>query len=76
MVRHIVGVAALVTSAALVAVLLLDENSGTSLSLNPDRALFALAVFVAGVPLWYLIKAIQRSRGVNIELAYKEIPPD
>ena len=72
----IVGVAALVTSAALVAVLLLDENSGTSLSLNPDRALFALAVFVAGVPLWYLIKAIQRSRGVNIELAYKEIPPD
>jgi amino acid transporter len=72
----LVGVAATVTSLGLVAILLIDENSGTSLSLNPDRALFAIAVFLGGIPVWYLIRAIQRRRGVNIELAYKEIPPD
>jgi amino acid transporter len=70
------GVAGTITSAAICGLLLLDQNSGTSLALNPDRAALAVAIFLAGIPIWYVIRAIQRSRGVDIELAYAEIPPE
>lgn len=56
--------------------LIADVNSGASLEGNPGRLLLVVIVFLIGVPLYYLIRAVQKRRGVDIELAYKEIPPE
>ncbi len=56
--------------------LISDVNSGASLEGNPGRLLLVVIVFFVGVPLYYLIRAVQKRRGVDIELAYKEIPPE
>jgi hypothetical protein len=53
-----------------------DVNSGTSLKGQPAMLAFTLSVFVVGYPVYYIIRAIQRKRGINIDLAYKEIPPE
>jgi hypothetical protein len=33
-------------------------------------------IFVVGLPLYFIIRAVQKSRGINVDLAYKEIPPE
>lgn len=72
----IVGALSLIGMAAVAAILLLDLNSGTSWEFNSDRVLLGLAVFAAGLPIYYVIRAIQRGRGVDIDLAYRQIPPE
>jgi len=37
---------------------------------------FVVAIYVAGALVYFASRAIQRSRGVDLELAYKEIPPE
>ena len=56
--------------------LLADVNSGTSIEGNPRILTYVVIVFLIGVPLYYAIRAIQRRRGIDIELAYREIPPE
>lgn len=56
--------------------LIADVNSGASIEGNPFRFFVVIAIFLIGLPLYYAIRATQRRRGVNIELAYKEIPPE
>jgi APA family basic amino acid/polyamine antiporter len=75
-VMTIVGALSLVTMAAAVVNLLLDPNSGTNWYLNTNRVVLVGAVFVIALPAFYTIRAIQRRRGVNIDLAFKEIPPE
>lgn len=72
----IVGVLSLLLMGTAMAILLLDENSGTHWRLNTNRVLLGAGVFLLGLPLYYVIRAIQRGRGVDIELAYREIPPE
>jgi amino acid transporter len=72
----LVGVLSLLTMGGAVAILLLDPNSGTHWELNTNRVLLGAGIFLAGLPLFYVIRAIQRARGVDIELAYREIPPE
>jgi amino acid transporter len=72
----IVAAISLVASAIIATILLRDVNSGTSWELNRGTVLLALGVFLAGLPIYYLLRAIQRGRGVDVDLAYKEIPPD
>jgi hypothetical protein len=31
---------------------------------------------VLAAPLYYVIRAIRKSQGINIDLAYQEIPPE
>ncbi|MFL5827500.1 MAG: APC family permease [Thermoleophilaceae bacterium] len=38
--------------------------------------LFVVGIYLAGAVVYVAARAIQMSRGVNIDLAYKEIPPD
>lgn len=72
----LVAAISLVASLILEAILLRDLNSGTSWELNRGTVLLALGVFLAGLPIYYLLRAIQRGRGIDVDLAYKEIPPD
>jgi amino acid transporter len=71
-----VGILALLGSGAIVTILLLDVNSGTSLELNPTRVWLSLGIFLVGIPLYYVIRAIQRGRGVNVDLAFRQVPPE
>ena len=56
--------------------LLEDVNSGTSIDGNPRILEYAIGIFLIGLPLYYGARALQRGRGVNVDLAYKEIPPE
>ncbi len=72
----IVAAVSLVASLIIAVILLRDVNSGTSWEVNRGTVLLAFGVFLAGLPLYYLLRAVQRSRGIDVDLAYKEIPPD
>jgi amino acid transporter len=56
--------------------LIADVNSGASLKGNPVRFAAVIAIFLIGLPIYYAIRAAQRRRGIDIDLAYKEIPPE
>ncbi len=75
-VMTLVGAFALLTMAGAATILLLDPNSGTHWDLNFRRVLLGAGIFVAGIPIYYVIRAIQRARGIDVELAYREIPPE
>lgn len=38
--------------------------------------LFVAAIYVSGFILYFVARAIQKARGVNLDLLYKEIPPE
>lgn len=38
--------------------------------------LFVAAIYVSGVLLYFIARAVQRARGVNLDLLYREIPPE
>jgi hypothetical protein len=57
-------------------ILLRDKNSGTSWDLNRFRVELSLGILVMGFIVYQVIKRIQKARGVDIELAYREIPPE
>lgn len=56
--------------------LMADINSGASIEGNPVRFAVVVGIFLVGLPIYYAVRAIQRRRGVNIDLAYKELPPE
>ncbi len=72
----LVGLVALPLLALIEWALLEDVNSGTSIDGNPRILEYAIGIFLVGLPLYYLIRTFQRGRGVNVDLAYKEIPPE
>jgi basic amino acid/polyamine antiporter, APA family len=42
-----------------------------------NRAIaFVVGIYVSGVVLYYISRAVQLRRGVNLDLLYKEIPPE
>jgi amino acid transporter len=41
-----------------------------------DAVLFVIGIYVSGAVVYLLAREIQKRRGVNIDLAYREIPPD
>lgn len=56
--------------------LMLDANSGTAWVNDAPRIIIVVVVWVAAFPVFYIARGIQRRRGVDIDLAYKEIPPE
>jgi amino acid transporter len=38
--------------------------------------LFVAGIYVSGFILYFIARAVQRARGVNLDLLYKEIPPE
>ncbi len=72
----LVGAIALPLLALIEWALLKDPFSGTSISENPRILTYVVIIFVVGLPIYYVARAVQKARGVNVDLAYKEIPPE
>jgi basic amino acid/polyamine antiporter, APA family len=70
----LVGSLALLGFLGAVAILLWDTGSGASLSEDPDKLLLALGVFVAAVAVWFVARAVRRRQGIDLDLAYRELP--
>jgi basic amino acid/polyamine antiporter, APA family len=70
----LVGGLALLGFLGTVAILLWDTGSGASLSEDPDKLLLAVGVFVAAVIVWFVARAVRRRQGIDLDLAYRELP--
>jgi hypothetical protein len=72
----VVGVLSLLGLLAIAWVLLTDVNSGTSWTVNRNMVLIAIGIYLSGLIVYLISRYVQHSRGVNITLAYQEIPPE
>jgi len=54
----------------------LDPFSGVNPEASPVMFWFTLSMFPVGIIIYYVSKAIRRAQGIDIALAYKEIPPE
>ena len=70
----LVGCLATLGFGAAIVVLLWDPGSGASLSQNPGRVALVAGVYVVGLVGWFVARAIRRAQGVDIDLAYRELP--
>ena len=43
---------------------------------EPGILTYVVIIFLIGIPIYYAAKLIQRSRGIDVDLAYQEIPPE
>jgi len=59
-----------------IAVLLWDPGSGSSLSANPGKLWLGLIVLGAGLAIYFVSSAIRRRQGIDLSLAYRELPPE
>lgn len=72
----IVGGLAVLGFSAAIAVLLWDPGSGASLSKNPGKVWLALGVFVLAFAIYFISRAYRRRQGIDLSLAYRELPPE
>jgi basic amino acid/polyamine antiporter, APA family len=72
----LVGALALLGFLSAIAVLLWDPASGTSLAKDPGKLELSVLVYVVGFAIYYASKAIRRRQGIELELAYRELPPE
>jgi basic amino acid/polyamine antiporter, APA family len=70
----LVGALALLGFGGAVAIMLSDPGSGASLSEDPDKLLLALAVYAVAIAIWFVARAVRRRQGIDIDLAYRELP--
>jgi len=69
-----VGVLAMLGFGGAIAILLWDPGSGTSLSDNPGKVLLVIGVYLAAIAIWWISRAIRKAQGIDIDLAYRELP--
>jgi len=73
----IVGAFAFVAYLLALAVLLTDEGSGTAIKDHVTTVLIETGIFFVGAPLLYLFaKWVRARQGIDLGLAYAEIPPE
>ena len=70
----LVGVLAILGFGGAIAILLWDPSSGASLSENPGKLALVVAVYVAAIAFWFAARAVRRRQGIDIDLAYAELP--
>jgi amino acid transporter len=70
----LVGSLAILGFGGAISILLWDPGSGASLSQNPEKAGLVAAVYVIGLAIWFVARAVRRGQGVDIDLAYRELP--
>ena len=68
----IIGVLSTVTCGVLAWAYLADPLSG----MTPAMIVFNVGVFLSGLVVYYVAKWVQSRRGVDVELSYKELPPE
>jgi amino acid transporter len=59
-----------------VAVVLWDPGSGASLSANPGKLWLALGIYAVAFAIYFVSRAVRRSQGIDLSLAYRELPPE
>lgn len=72
----LVGGIALVGFVGAIVILALDQGSGVSIAKNPGKLEMAIAIYALGFAIYFVSKAIRRRQGIELELAYHELPPE
>ncbi len=72
----LVGGIALVGFLGAIVILALDQGSGVSIAKNPGKLEMAIAIYALGFAIYFVSKAIRRRQGIDLELAYHELPPE
>jgi basic amino acid/polyamine antiporter, APA family len=71
----VVGVLCALVGAAAIA-LLFVYHTEVGLQYTRETAIYLVAMFVVGGVWWAVARSMRRKQGINIDLAYKEIPPE
>jgi len=69
----IVGVLATITMATMLVIIFYDPTQGFSFS-SPNNLIFNLVVFFGGAVYFYVAYLIRKAQGVDLNLAFREIP--
>jgi amino acid transporter len=72
----LVALIALVGFGLGVAVILWDPGSGASLSANPGKLWLALGIYALAFAIYFGSQAVRRRQGIDLTLAYRELPPE
>lgn len=72
----LVGAIAFVGFAGMIAILMWDPGSGVSLAKDPGKLVLAIAIYALGFAIYFISKAIRRRQGIELDLAYQELPPE
>jgi amino acid transporter len=75
-VMSILGGISVVCMLGVMVILATDPNSGTAWSNHSGRVITVAIIFLGGFVVYHAIRALQRTRGIDIDLAYREIPPE
>jgi len=70
----IIGVLSVIAQAFMAWVFLRDPSAG--LNGHPGMIVFNIVVFLSGLVVYYIAKFVQRSRGVNVDLSFKQVPEE
>jgi hypothetical protein len=71
----VVGVVCSIVGVCAIA-LLFYFHDNVGLQYTTETAIYLGGMFVLGAVWWAAARAVRRNQGVNIDLAYKTIPPD
>ena len=72
----IAGIVGAVASVLIVVNFARDPMSGVNIDTSPGMFWFSLLLFPAGIVIYFLSRAIRRQQGYDLDLAYREIPPE
>jgi basic amino acid/polyamine antiporter, APA family len=70
----IIGVFSVAAQVFMAWVFLRDPSAG--LNGNPKMIWFNVIVFLSGLVVYYVAKFVQRSRGVDVDLSFKQVPEE
>jgi hypothetical protein len=71
----VVGVLCALVGAAAIT-LLFVYHTEVGLQYTRETAIYLAAMFAIGAVWWSVARSMRRKQGINIDLAYKEIPPE
>jgi APA family basic amino acid/polyamine antiporter len=71
----VVGVLCSLVGAAAIALLFIYHTE-VGLQYTTETAIYLVAMFVVGAVWWAVARSMRRNQGINLDLAYKEIPPE
>ncbi len=71
----VVGVLCSIVGAAAIALLFIFHTE-VGLKYTTETAIYLVAMFVLGAVWWYIARSMRRNQGIDLSLAYKEIPPE
>ena len=72
----ILAVVSLIGLTIIAVILITDPNSGVNWKTNTNNLIFTFATFVSGFVIYWIAWYVQKRRGVDVTLAYREIPPE